>query len=85
MASLRDTIAGSVADWLKLKPKRYALFSYQQYYPSGGWNDLVDTFDTQAMAEAYLAEPLVVERFSFCDYQIVDLRTGTIVSGDGSR
>lgn len=26
--------------------KRYAVFGYEQYYPSGGWNDLVGRYDT---------------------------------------
>jgi hypothetical protein len=26
--------------------KRYLLFCYSQYYPSGGWNDFEGSFDT---------------------------------------
>ncbi len=26
--------------------KRYGLFMYPAYYPYGGWNDFMDSFDT---------------------------------------
>ena len=28
------------------KDKRYLVFGYSSYYPTGGMNDLVDSFDT---------------------------------------
>lgn len=33
--------------------KRYLLFSYTQYYPSGGWSDFVGDFDTAAQAASF--------------------------------
>ncbi len=50
--------------------KRYILFGYDGYYPRGGWNDFIASFDT--VAEAFDA----IRRDYF---QIVDLTTGKIV------
>lgn len=33
--------------------KRYLLFMYDQYYPSGGWGDFKGSFDTLEEALAY--------------------------------
>lgn len=33
--------------------KRFLVFAYDRYYPSGGWNDFKDSFDTYEEAEAY--------------------------------
>ncbi len=32
--------------------KRFAAFSFGQYYPDGGWNDFVGTYDTLEEAQA---------------------------------
>jgi hypothetical protein len=32
--------------------KRYLVFSGQTYYPSGGWEDFIGSFDTPEEAEA---------------------------------
>jgi hypothetical protein len=38
--------------------KRYLLFDYDDYYPSGGWHDFRQSFDSVVEAEAYwLAHP----------------------------
>lgn len=34
------------------KLKRYLLFSYVDYYPSGGWNDFEESFDDVVKAKA---------------------------------
>jgi len=42
--------------------KRYLLFAGSLYYPSGGWDDLVESFDTvdeciaQAKANSYVMD-----------------------------
>lgn len=38
--------------------KKYLLFGGDNYYPSGGWNDFVDSFDTilEAMAKMDIAK-----------------------------
>jgi len=51
--------------------KRFAGFSFEEYYPGGGWCDFVDSYDTLEEAMA-----------STCN-QIVDLSSGKIVYGDG--
>lgn len=36
--------------------KRYAVFAYTQYYPSGGINDFKKSFDNRDDAQAFAAE-----------------------------
>lgn len=55
-----------------MKPKRFAVFSYYEFYPSGGWSDFEASYDT-------LEDAMREENKS----QIVDLQTGVIVWGDG--
>ncbi len=31
--------------------KRYLVFSFDQYYPGGGWNDFVGSYDTPTEAQ----------------------------------
>lgn len=51
--------------------KRYALFGYDRYYPTGGWDDFVCSYDSLEDA---------VSSFPDRDYkQIVDLQTGEVV------
>lgn len=50
------------------KIKRFACFDYQQYYPGGGWDDFVGSFDT------------IQEAVATRCCQIVDLKTGLIGS-----
>lgn len=51
--------------------KRFALFTWDDYYPSGGWNDFKGCFSTlQKATEASRGE----------NWQIIDLRTGTIAA-----
>lgn len=53
--------------------KRYALFTFETYYPLGGWNDFKGTFDT--VEEAVTAANQRRREL----YQIVDLTTGKVV------
>jgi hypothetical protein len=60
--------------------KRYLLFSGDTYYPSGGWQDFVDSFDTQEEADARGR----IERSNGHDwYHVVDAQTGNRVTGAG--
>lgn len=60
---------------------RYMLFAYDQYYPSGGWNDFVGYFVEFEEAESKGKE-LINDRTK--DYfDVVDSFTGCIV-GYGS-
>lgn len=56
------------------KLKRYALFSGDYYYPTGGWDDLVDTFDT--LEEALAAH--TVEEYTW--FHVIDLTSGEEVA-----
>jgi hypothetical protein len=49
--------------------RRYALFVFNKYYPAGGWDDFVGTFDSIEAAKAH-------PEYGTCDYsQIIDLLT----------
>ena len=50
--------------------KRYLLFTGEYYYPSGGWRDFRDSFDT-------VEEALTQSRGDW--WHIVDSETGVIV------
>ena len=39
---------------MEVKLKRYMLFRFSTYYPSGGWNDFVASFDTLDEAVAHI-------------------------------
>ena len=51
--------------------KRYLLFMYYDYYPSGGWNDFAGDYDT-------VEEALKVER-NRDNWHIVDTETMTVI------
>ena len=53
-----------------MKIKRFMVFAYDQYYPSGGWSDFRESFETLAEAKAFSAEL----RYDFTE--IIDLDTG---------
>jgi hypothetical protein len=56
--------------------KRYILFTYDSYYPSGGLGDMVDKFDT--IEEIYL---FLCSKNSVVDnYDILDTHTGEELS-----
>lgn len=50
--------------------KRYLLFQGARYYPSGGWWDFKDAFDTQEEAEREAAK--LVEENDYDWWQVVD-------------
>lgn len=60
--------------------KRFLVFVYDEYYPAGGWGDLLGSYDTIAEAvSAGLAEKRREHR-DFVD--IVDLQTGACMDAD---
>lgn len=56
------------------KMKRFLLFAFDAYYPSGGWSDFQGSFDTQQKA----VNKVIEMRRDI--YQIVDAQTGQIVA-----
>lgn len=53
--------------------ERYLLFAWDQYYPSGGFHDLVGDYESEELARAQWDNLTA-------DYgQIVDITTGRIV------
>jgi hypothetical protein len=54
------------------KVKRYVVFACQEYYPAGGWDDFIASFDTEAEAETCEAE----QRQQHDWVQIIDMETG---------
>lgn len=57
--------------------KQYALFQYLGYYPSGGWNDFMGTFDSPEDALTYVNSPK--NKYPEDYYQVVDLNNGEVV------
>lgn len=55
--------------------KRYMLFCFSEYYPSGGWKDFVKDFDSIIEALS-----LYMKKYNFGDcVQIVDSTTKKVV------
>jgi hypothetical protein len=54
--------------------KRYLLFYGRQYYPLGGWEDFITSFDEVSDALTYLGT-----HSNFDWFQVVDADTGKIV------
>lgn len=54
--------------------KRYVVFAYCNYYPSGGWSDHVGSYDTLEQAQQAAEKARVVDRHDYTD--IIDLLTG---------
>lgn len=56
--------------------KRYALFAYDTYYPSGGWHDFLKSY-------ASIEDALTVAKAEWAEHQrnfhIVDLQEGIIM------
>lgn len=50
--------------------KRFLVFAWEQYYPCGGFNDLVGNYDTYEECEVR------VDQLTYENYEIVDLQTG---------
>lgn len=65
--------------------KRYALFEFDQYYPSGGWSDFVNSFDSVDEAVSFYNLPrpregMKYDTYPADNYQVVDLHFGDTVS-----
>ena len=58
--------------------KRYLLFTFSNYYPSGGFEDYIDIFDTINDAYIYWLNIPIIDRDANC--QIVDYNTLKIVA-----
>jgi len=59
--------------------KRYLLFGGDNYYPSGGWYDFIDSFDTAAEAQAAAEQEHRTEW-----WHVIDGTTGKTVVELGS-
>ena len=55
--------------------KRFVVFIFPEYYPSGGWTDFHDAFDTFGAAKDSLDQ----DRNDYEEGHVVDLCTGKIV------
>lgn len=62
--------------------KRYLLFAFDDYYPSGGWNDFKGSFNDkkQAINEGIKITTPRNYPMRFYFYQVVDTKTGKIIS-----
>jgi len=58
--------------------KRFLLFAYDDYYPSGGWSDYEGSFDTAEEAMAHKT------RYDTDNAEVVDAETERVV-WSGSR
>jgi hypothetical protein len=60
--------------------KRYLLFWFAQFYPSGGWNDLIGSFDSIAESHAEIIKRNKPGDLWFGDFQLIDGQTGEELS-----
>lgn len=66
--------------------KRYWLFKFAGYYPSGGMHDFVDSFDTIDETKAYIKQSQTDQRSIYGDYyQIADSMTGKVLYESNER
>lgn len=58
--------------------KHYLLFFFPEYYPSGGWNDFVASFDSpvEALAHTLGEGKKLKETYWGGDWQLIDGKTG---------
>jgi hypothetical protein len=56
--------------------KQYILFAFWNYYPTGGMDDMVNSFDTQQEAEDYIREL----KHSYDEYQIFDTLSRKVIT-----
>ncbi len=59
--------------------KRYLLFNFSPYSPSGGWNDFVASFDSREEAKAYIAADAEEKEHLEHGWQLVDAEVGAEV------
>lgn len=62
--------------------KRFLLFASSFYYPNGGWDDFIGSFDTVEGAVEFLTS-VDKEEVHHDWYQVVDTITFTIVARSG--
>jgi hypothetical protein len=68
-----------------MKMYRYALFFCHQYYPNGGWNDLVGTYARIGSAVKSGLRVISKQKKAIVEYgerpwwEIVDLTTGKVI------
>ena len=55
--------------------KRYALFCFESYYPSGGWYDIVETFRWRKTAIKEFEQ----QNCKYGTKQLVDLKKGKLL------
>jgi len=62
--------------------EKYLVFSFEHYYPTGGMNDFVESFDTLEAAEIYISERK--EKYPNEDeyFQIFNLETRLLIDYD---
>lgn len=58
----------------ELTMKRFLLFAFDTYYPSGGWSDFVGAFDTIEAVDEWIGHA-DYENFQYGNFQIVDSTT----------
>lgn len=64
--------------------KRFLLFGGDQYHPSGGWLDFIDSFDTEQEAVDHVSTNNLEESSHRAEwYQIVDVAIGQVVQDGG--
>jgi hypothetical protein len=56
--------------------KHYILFAFHNYYPQGGMDDMVSSFDTQQEAEDYIREL----KDYYNEYQIFDTLSRKVIT-----
>lgn len=61
---------------------RFALFAGPTYYPYGGWQDFVDTFDT---ASAASARAVGLDEYEAAWWHIIDLTDGSVALAGASE
>ncbi len=61
--------------------KRYLLFAGDTYYPSGGWQDFIGSFDTKEGADA---QGRIELSNGHNWYHVIDAQTGERVTGSGA-
>jgi hypothetical protein len=54
--------------------KRYVVFSFPSYYPTGGWGDFTDSFEDLEKAKEWCRKIETTDRFEYA--QLIDLHTG---------
>lgn len=58
--------------------KRYFVFAYDNYYPSGGWNDFQDSFETFEQAQQFSTS--LTDNKIFDRAHVVDIVTGNTIN-----